>query len=366
MDKKYRSRCLVLVLLFTTALLISFQPLLVEATERGQEKAAIVNEGTPTEDTLLFNGVQVWSGRVPQEQYIPLTPIAWALGYYIQGSPTGNYHIELQTPGQLPDNPPYNTIFITMDPAAFEPFGPAIVVLDKGYLRGYEVEPFQIPPILLDGELYLHVDEVLAIFDADISIENRVISFESMQYNPYYSEAWIPQEYTFEQWQASLTLNVDERGHRLETLYEPIHNTDLLSAKISEYATLTQGEGLKKPETIEDKLDITAQFIANSNPNSVRTEIGIDELLTQVDLYFGSDNYNVDDLAEKWPLPEPQKRVEVRDIEYGFIDDINLRVSYVNPTNKALEVAYVHIAINWKSDQREVFLALDEITVIPY
>lgn len=394
MTKKHHTLSLILAVMLVFAVLAGFQPLLAEAKAEAEAEAEaeVVADNEPTEetqeteteatpapaedvvalteaastnDTVLLNGVEIWSGEVPEENYIPLTPIAWALGYYIQEKPTGEAQIHLVALGELSDSPLDNMIFITTDPAQLEPYdAPAVMILGEGFLRENQRVPFQAPPILQGGELYVGLDDILTIFEAEITIENRVIAVESEDFNLYTASQWIPQEYTFDQW-AELQMNYrDDQGVRIVSLTEPIYNPDMLAANVIEYATLTQGEGLAKPETIEEKLGIAAQVVANNDPESAGTEIAIEDLLTQVDFFFGLDRYDLEELPETWTLPEAQEQVDVEVLGYEAIDDLNYTVTYVHTATGVTEVASVHPAINWKSDVREVFLALDEISVV--
>lgn len=362
MKRLIRPLTLILAILIAFTIFPNPQPLRAEDV---QDAPPPTEEELPTQDTVVLNGVEIWSGEVPQDSFVPLTPIAWALGYYIQEKPTGEFQIYIVAPGELSDNPLDDTVFITMDPSYLDAYGaPAVIELGEGFYKDFEIVPFHAPPVLQDGELYLDVNDVLTIFEAEITIEDRVINIESKDFNSYIGEHWIPQGYTLDQWIEVQEYYRDEEGVPIATFYEPINNPEILYTKLSDFATLTQGEGLEKPETIEDKLNTVAQVVANSDPESGITEIDMEELLIHTDFFFGPGNYDLDELPETWPIPESKAKIEIHDAEYETEDNLNYTITYVNPANGATETANVHIAINWRSDFRPVFLAFDEITVI--
>lgn len=358
--KKHRSLSLLLAVMLVFVVLTGFRPLVAEAGENTQGA-----QETSTKDVVILNGLAIWTGEIPQDEFIPLTPVAWALGYYIQVKSPDESYVHVLKQGELPETPVDNYIFITTDPGNLEPYdSPITVVLGQGYIRGFKPVATETVPILQEGELYLSVDDMLDTFDSEITIDGRVITMTSADFNPKSSSEWTPRGYSFDEWFELVEMHRDEEGMRRETFYEPITNTELFYARLSEFATLSEGQGLAKPVTVEQKLNLAAQVVANSDPESGFTEISISELIRSADQFFGPANYDLSVLPETWPMPDAKELVAIQDAEYVTDDNLNYAITYVNPVTGMTEVAYADLSINSKSLTRPVTLALDEIVVV--
>lgn len=390
------SRILVTVLFLTFLFPFHYptQMLRAEATEESATKAT---------SHIQIEGKTIWSGEVPEEGLYPLTPLAWALGYFVQEIPSEpDSLIYITKPGELSDNPADGLIIVNSNPADHGFHFAHIYQLTSRMDGTKEIPPnltapylvelaaqgvpmniiaptlmegtkaFERNPVLKDGELYLAAEDLAPIVhDGAYEEEGTTINFTSVSFGNYVHEVWQPGHYTNDDYERALQASDDEAPY--PPLYAPVEDPELLADRLTVFANLSRAEGLTKPTTTEEYLAAAAQLIANDYATQeleAPKDVAIEDVLQSIEDVFGF--YVLPDDLSSLPamieLPEgfAAERVYADRVENSGTGNYERTVIYTNPVKGQQEEAIVEVevAFDFETFERSNRLILKEIKVI--
>lgn len=189
------------ILLLVSLLLLTY--MLPNPTHVIRAEATEESESTKPTAQIQIEGKTIWSGEVPEEGLFPLTPLAWALGFYVQELPQDpDGLIYITKPGELSDYPKDGLVIVNSNPADHGFHFAHIYQLTTRMDGNEEIPPnltapylvelaaqgvpmdivastlmegtktFEREPILEEGELYLAAEDLAPIsHDGDFSVD---------------------------------------------------------------------------------------------------------------------------------------------------------------------------------------------------